>query len=103
MNYCCYEGSTWKTHKRARGSCVLNQLWRPFLRGLLDTPLRRSQSARLPALRWCGREGSNLYGFPHWLLRPARLPVPPRPPTLASRRHYRVTAGVTRDKAGLQA
>ncbi len=28
---------------------------------------------------WCGREGLNLHALRHWILNPARLPVPPRP------------------------
>src|SRR5581483_4604754 len=30
---------------------------------------------------WCGRRDSNPHDFRHWNLNPARLPVPPRPPT----------------------
>ena len=30
-------------------------------------------------LFWCGREGLNLHALRHWILNPARLPVPPRP------------------------
>ena len=26
---------------------------------------------------WCERRGSNSQGFPHWILSPARLPIPP--------------------------
>ncbi len=29
---------------------------------------------------WCERRDSNSHGLPHWLLRPARLPVPPLSP-----------------------
>ncbi len=25
----------------------------------------------------CERQDSNLHGFPHWILNPARLPIPP--------------------------
>ena len=28
---------------------------------------------------WCGRRDSNPQGLLHWHLKPARLPVPPRP------------------------
>src|SRR4051794_19707767 len=27
--------------------------------------------------RWCPGEDSNLHGFHHWYLKPARLPIPP--------------------------
>jgi hypothetical protein len=26
---------------------------------------------------WCPGEDSNLHGFHHWYLKPARLPIPP--------------------------
>ena len=26
---------------------------------------------------WCPEEDSNLHGFHHWYLKPARLPIPP--------------------------
>src|SRR5256885_7221225 len=29
---------------------------------------------------WCERRDSNSHGFPHWILSPARLPVPPLSP-----------------------
>src|SRR3984893_19078425 len=29
---------------------------------------------------WCPREDSNLHGFHHWYLKPARLPIPPPGP-----------------------
>src|SRR5262245_43818349 len=29
------------------------------------------------ARRWCERRDLNSHGFPHWILNPARLPVPP--------------------------
>jgi hypothetical protein len=30
-------------------------------------------------LLWCGREDLNLHGLPHYHLKVARLPIPPRP------------------------
>jgi tetratricopeptide (TPR) repeat protein len=30
---------------------------------------------------WCPEEDSNLHGFHHWYLKPARLPIPPSGPT----------------------
>jgi integrase len=30
--------------------------------------------------RWCPEEDSNLHGFHHWYLKPARLPIPPSGP-----------------------
>ena len=31
-------------------------------------------------LVWCPGEDSNLHGFHHWYLKPARLPIPPPGP-----------------------
>src|SRR6266508_2121075 len=28
-------------------------------------------------MKWCPGEDSNLHGFHHWYLKPARLPIPP--------------------------
>src|SRR5256885_8100105 len=33
-----------------------------------------------PKENWCERRDSNSHGFPHWILSPARLPVPPLSP-----------------------
>jgi hypothetical protein len=31
--------------------------------------------------QWCGRRDSNPHDSRHWYLKPARLPIPPRPQT----------------------
>src|SRR5262249_35862383 len=44
--------------------------------------------------KWCPGEDSNLHGFHHWYLKPARLPIPP--PGLAGTHKYPVFALATR-------
>src|ERR1700761_8820905 len=33
--------------------------------------------SRVTSMAWCPEEDSNLHGFHHWYLKPARLPIPP--------------------------
>src|SRR6266852_6620698 len=42
----------------------------------LMSPLARPAAA-LQSIGWCPGEDSNLHGFHHWYLKPARLPIPP--------------------------
>jgi hypothetical protein len=42
----------------------------------LDHPVRRVVVTRY-CVRRCERQELNLHGFPHWILSPARLPIPP--------------------------
>src|SRR5215831_5210495 len=46
----------------------------------------RNCGSRAVLLRWCPGEDSNLHGFHHWYLKPARLPIPP--PGLAGTHKY---------------
>ena len=39
-------------------------------------PLHRKKFSRQ---QWCGRRDLNPHDFRHWYLKPARLPIPPRP------------------------
>src|SRR5213076_2216115 len=41
---------------------------------------RASDRSSEPTENWCERRDSNSHGFPHWILSPARLPVPPLSP-----------------------
>ncbi len=48
--------------------------------------------------KWCPGEDSNLHGFHHWYLKPARLPIPP--PGLQRTHKCRGFALSTRVRAG---
>ena len=39
-----------------------------------------------PCRRKCERQDSNLHGLPHWILNPARLPIPPLSQAMSLRR-----------------
>ncbi len=43
------------------------------------------KAAYAPASCWCPGEDSNLHGFHHWYLKPARLPIPPPGPGALNR------------------
>ena len=48
--------------------------------GLVGTKLGTMRTGGFfepPVSIWCERRDSNPHGFPHWILSPARLPVPP--------------------------
>ena len=48
-------------------------------------PLHRKKFSRQ---QWCGRRDLNPHDFRHWYLKPARLPIPPRPQLLHCRKHF---------------
>src|SRR5215467_1088373 len=56
---------------------------RAFLSSVLEVPsieIARSDSswiARHYPRTWCERRDLTSHGFPHWILSPARLPIPP--------------------------
>src|SRR6185312_538297 len=47
-----------------------------LLVAVLRDPIPAGAVARIPWY-WCPGEDSNLHGFHHWYLKPARLPIPP--------------------------
>jgi hypothetical protein len=47
-----------------------------------DNQINSLEEERCPEEEeWCPEEDSNLHGFHHWYLKPARLPIPPSGPS----------------------
>jgi hypothetical protein len=50
-----------------------------FLSVLISTGKDKPPGICLGVYLWCGREDLNLHELPHYHLKVARLPIPPRP------------------------
>ena len=55
--------------------------------------MRRRLQLNRAASNWCGRRDSNPHILRYWYLKPARLPIPPRPPSLQSANAAHASAG----------